>query len=158
MDAITNLSDNVKQPLSDAMLSIRDAAGRFLDTAKDQVEHSLEVQKEKVADRLETICDVLSHSKTTLRDKGEGTAAEWLSNIGDVCHSSATYLKRHQLTDLGGELSDFVRERPQVVLGGMFLLGFLAARFLKSDRDQGIMIEQPKALPRINEPYHSGAI
>ena len=100
--------------------------------AKEMSSTFFQNQKQNVLQRVDAYAKSARTAADCLR-AGEGapvagavsTAADQLTRVSD-------YLRQKEPTDLVRDLEQFARRKPEVVFGGMFLLGLAASRFLKA--------------------------
>ena len=69
-----------------------------------------------------------------LKNRDDKTIAGYAESAADQLDRLHDYFDRAELRDLARDAADFTRRRPEWVLGGMFVAGLAAARFLKADR------------------------
>src|SRR5262245_47784215 len=100
---------------------------------KEKVATLLDSQKSRAAKELETLANNLRQSGQSIQ--GEKTAVplpQYLNNAADGINRVASYLESKSVGDMVGEVERFARNQPVLFLGGSFVLGLLAVRFLKS--------------------------
>jgi len=73
----------------------------------------------------------LRHAGDDLRQTN-GMVAGFVDGAAGQVDNAAQYLRGHSVNDLMTEAEDLARRNSTVFLGGAFVLGILAARFLKS--------------------------
>jgi hypothetical protein len=100
--------------------------------AKEMSSTFFKGQKQNVVSRVDAYAESARKAAECLRSS-EGhavagavsTAAEQLTRVSD-------YLRQKEPTDLLHDVEQFARRKPEIVFGGMFLLGLAASRFLKA--------------------------
>ncbi len=58
--------------------------------------------------------------------------ADFVDTIADKVDSASNYIKNKEPGDLINSVQDFTRKNPYFTIGGMFVAGLAASRFLKS--------------------------
>ena len=116
----------------------KNAAGQVVEGLKARAATAADERKGTAVETLGTVAGALRGAAQQLQ-QGEVTA------LGTYADSAAQQLDKvagyHRDKDLQGLTRDtetFARRHPEVFLGGAFLAGILAARFIKSSRPQPI--------------------
>jgi glucan phosphorylase len=100
--------------------------------ATNQATSQLNTQKGRAVQSLSQVSDALEQTSQRLRTQQQGPAAELVAQASQRLDRLAGYLDQRDVTQLIAELEDTARAQPALFLGGAFVLGLLAARFLKS--------------------------
>jgi len=114
---------------------LRHGKDQMLDEARTMVRSMADQQKTRAGDSLREVAGAL-------RDMGRNMTGEqqWLGRYtdmaGDQVERVATMLQERDWDDLMDEASRFARRQPTLFIGGAFLVGMLASRFLKSGGDR----------------------
>jgi hypothetical protein len=136
-----------------------DKAGSLVKDAKDAIGEAAQGLKAKAAgavdDRKDTAAQTLGTVAGALRGAAQDLHLGEAAALGTYAESAAEqldkvagYLREKNLKGLQRDAETFARRHPEVFLGGAFLAGILAARFLKSTRPQ----EEP-----FNPPHFQAA-
>ena len=112
--------------------SVRDSARRTAGSAERTARSALTGQKERAVSGLQDIVEVLQATGNQLRDHDRGSVADYADQLADRVDRFARNLQDRDVGELLADAEDFARDHPEVVLGGAFALGLVAARFLKS--------------------------
>jgi ABC-type transporter Mla subunit MlaD len=119
----------LKQPISDMAHEATDAARRIVDQARQQFHQKVNAQKDRLADGIGDIGEVLAHTGQDL--DSHGLTGAYLRSVADRLQDWSDLLRSRELADLASQLQAYASERPALFLGGMLLGGFMMARFLK---------------------------
>jgi hypothetical protein len=114
---------------------VEDAKGQFshlVESAKDQAAGAAEEQKEAARGQLSTVAGALREVAHKLEQDDASAVGAYASGAADQVDRVARYLKGKDLATLTRETETFARRHPELFLGGAFVAGLLAARFLKS--------------------------
>jgi uncharacterized protein YukE len=125
------VTEQVKQTAQSAVESTQQAAGQAAGQAFDQAKSRLDSQKDQGAETLSQAAQALRHAGEDLRQQN-GTVAGVVDSAATQIDRAAGYLQSHSVDQLVGEAEDLARRNSTVFLGGAFVVGLLAARFLKS--------------------------
>ncbi len=106
-----------------------EAAGQ----ATQQVSTMMADQKRRAADRLQALAQALREAADRLGGDEFGRRVEqYADRAADRMDSMSSYVREADLQRLVRDTGQFARRRPEVFIGGAFLAGLLAARFLKA--------------------------
>lgn len=120
--------------------TIKETAGNAAGQVKDKAVTVIDEQKGKVAVGLSSVADELRKAGSNLRDSGDGDDKNYLAQetarygetLANKIEDLSGYLENATFKDLTRDLEGFARKQPALFVGSTFLLGILAARFLKS--------------------------
>ncbi|MEJ7847549.1 MAG: hypothetical protein WKF92_05625 [Pyrinomonadaceae bacterium] len=112
-------------------------ADKAIGTAKEKASSVVDEQKTNLAAGLGSIAGELRRTGENLRSSGDknqfaGLGANYGEKIADKVDGLSKYLENADLRDLAGDLEKYARRNPAVFIGGAFLLGLAATRFIKS--------------------------
>lgn len=124
--------------------TIKETAGSAAGQVKDKAATAIDEQKSKVAVGLSSVADELRKAGGNLRDSQGGDEKNYLAQgvarygetLADKVESLSGYLEKATVKDLARDLEGFARRQPALFVGGAFIAGILAARFLKSTAPQ----------------------
>lgn len=89
-------------------------------------------QKDWATDELEHMSSAIREAASTLRDDGDERVATYVEQAADGIEGACGYLRERDLHGLLGDVEQLARRRPEIVFGGMFLIGVGISRFLKA--------------------------
>lgn len=108
----------------------RNAAGKVVHTATEQIERRLDSEKNKAAEAMGGVADAIRSTAETTA--AAGPAGQLGARAADGIEDVADYLQSRSLRDVIGEVESFARREPAIFLGAAFALGLVGGRFLKS--------------------------
>jgi hypothetical protein len=116
------------------------APARFIGQAKelatDFTTQAKDLVSKKVTERQERSAQALTDLASLLRDKGAELDTEFIGpTLGKVAvqiDRAAEFLSEANVHDMVQSTERFARRQPWLFLGGAFISGFVAARFLKT--------------------------
>ena len=119
--------------------SAKQTASSVASKAREQVTSRAEQQRQTAASSVSAVAGAVRKATQELRqqDGSSGVtqyAAEYGETLAEKIECFSSYLRAHSVSQMVGELEDFARARPAYFLGGAFLAGLAASRFLKSSR------------------------
>ncbi len=115
----------------------RDAAGEVGARARGAAERQLASGKDRVGEGLAHLAEALRKTASNLRggESNESRAlTEYVTRAADRVEVASDYFGRRTLSEVIGDVEDFARREPAILLGGAFGAGLLAGRFLRSTR------------------------
>ncbi len=92
----------------------------------------LERQKHNLAETLHHVCEALRAASGKLKEENNEGVAEYTEALSERLDEAADYVDEVPVEDMLSNIERFARRQPHIFLGGMFLVGMAAARFLKA--------------------------
>lgn len=158
-------TDQVKQSASEVTDQTKQAASQVTDQAKQAAQSQLSVRKDQTASGLNTVSSAVRDMGDKLRQNNQTSSyAQFADQAANQIQRFSGYLRSHDVREIVDEAEDWMRRDPMIALGGAFVLGLVAARFLKSsgaskrsstnqyNRQQQMMRNRPGY--RYNEQYY----
>ncbi len=109
-----------------------EVAGQGREKAKGQIA----TQKERASGELQGIARALQSTGEQLREQNQDSVGRYADQAAEQVERLSNFLDEKDSEQLLNEVEDFARQSPAVFLGGAFLAGVAAARFLKSSAGQ----------------------
>jgi len=129
-DALKQGAGAAAQGLKD---QVQDTAGQATAQVKQTVQSLLGGQKDRVTANLGALSDSLRQASEQLRQsEGGAVFASYLDTAATRVQGVSGHLDARDISELFAELESYARQQPAAFLGGMFAIGALAARFLRS--------------------------
>jgi hypothetical protein len=120
----------------------KNAAGQVVEGLKARAATAADERKGTAVETLGTVAGALRGAAQQLQ-QGEVTAlGTYADSAAQQLDKVAGYLRDKDLKGLTRDAETFARRHPEVFLGGAFLAGIFAARFIKSSRPQPPATEQ----------------
>jgi ClpP class serine protease len=107
-----------------------DASG-LLSGIQQKVTSRVDAQKNRAADGLGGIADVIRSASDELRLENE-TLASYVDMASDQMRRVANQIRERGVADMMDDVNAFAQRRPTLFVGVAFVLGIGLARFLKS--------------------------
>jgi methyl-accepting chemotaxis protein len=117
----TGLND-VKDRVSDMTSRVRDKAGEMADTVSEKFGQ----QRESAADNLERVASTIHDRAGSI--PGGPKVANLTHKVADGMESTASYLRGHDLSQMGKDLMDVCRRYPTQSFVAALAIGFLLGR------------------------------
>jgi len=156
-DFKTNADQRTGGNTSDSVVdTAKQAATQVLDDVRDQATTRADQQREFVAGGVRSVAGAFRRMGDG-GDNGPFAAytAEFGHKVADQVERAADYLRTRDVRNILSDAENYARRSPAVFLGGAFLLGLAASRFLKSSRPVDAFANMPdpsRALPPASYP------
>ena len=130
-------TEQIKEQTQQAVQQSQQYAGQAVDLMGTRVKSALTQQKDALATGITETAQVLKQNSASFRSQGIGTfagpyidqAAQKLSDVGAT-------IQAKDIDEVIRDTENFARIQPAYFLGAATLIGFVAARFLKSSGAQ----------------------
>ena len=104
---------------------------------KQNVTTRVDEQKNRAADGLGGIANVIRNAGNELRSENEAIAG-YVDQASEQLRRFADQIRQKGVADMLDDVHNFARRRPALFIGGAFLVGLGIARFLKSSADRDL--------------------
>lgn len=130
-------TDQVKQSAGEVADQAKQAVGQVKDQAKQTAQSQLAMRKDQTAQGLTVASSAVHDLANSLRQNDQTSSyAQYADQAADRIQRIGSYLRGRDIGQIAEEAEDWARREPVLALGGAFVLGVLAARFIKSSRPQ----------------------
>lgn len=110
----------------------QEKTGDIVDQIQSQLKSKLSEEKMLVSGSLGHIATAVQEAGKGLRGKDQGALGDYADSAANVVNNFSSYLQKTDIEDFVGDLQTVARKRPALFVGGLFVVGLLAGRFLKS--------------------------
>jgi hypothetical protein len=111
-------------------------AQRLTEAAKEKGSSILHDQQHFFASQLGGVAEALHKTAQQLGEEDQGGMAQYVDQAATGLERFSHSLRERSLSSLVGQVEDFARQQPVAFIGTAALVGFLAARFLKSSAER----------------------
>jgi len=94
----------------------------------------LNEQKERGVDELSSLVQAVRQTGQQLRNQQNEGMAQYIDQAAEHMDRMVQYVDSRNVGELIEEAESFSRRHPEAFLGGAFVLGIVAGRFMKSSR------------------------
>jgi hypothetical protein len=108
-----------------------------MDRVRESATSQLSSQKDRATDGLGSLAQAVRQSTQSFRDNQQDTVANYVEKAADQIEQFSTRLRERNVKDLLHDAQHFARRQPAMFIGAAFVLGVVAARFLKSNGNNG---------------------
>lgn len=141
----TNAPDQVQQSADAVASQTKEAASQLKDQAKSAATGQLAVRKDQTAQGLNVVSSAVHDMSDRLRQNQQTSPyANYADQAANQIQRLAGYLQNRDVGQIVQEAQDWARREPAIALGGAFVLGLVAARFLKSSGIQARSANIPR--------------
>jgi hypothetical protein len=143
--------------IEDAKEKARQAATDAQRKVSDELRTRVDSTRTRAADALGSVAQALTSSVQQLRSENQAVPSEYVERAGNQIRRASDYLRNTNTDDLVRNAESFARRQPAVFLGGAFVLGFLAARLVKSAQPptSGGTIPHDRSLVRTSSSWNA---
>ncbi len=117
---------------------IRTQGTELANQAQGKVKSTLETQKQKRVGELSGLAEAVRQTSRSLREQEKEGIAQYTERAAEHMDRLVQYFDSRDVGELLNEAEIFARRHPEAFLGGAFMLGLFAGRFLKSSSDRRI--------------------
>lgn len=134
-DSSANLmTEQVKQQTQQAARQTQQVASQATSQIQQQARSMATSRKDQAAQTLEQAAEALRQTGQQLQEQNQGAVGQLADKAASQVESVSTYLRNHDVDQLITEAENIARRNRAMFLGGSFVLGVLATRFLKSSQ------------------------
>lgn len=126
--ASERLKESGRQARDQAMNAARETSSRIRSQASSRIREG----KDRVVEEVHVFGEALHCAADTLDKNNDEKAGRYIHQAADWVDSFADSLQRQDPDQMMRAASNFTRRHPEIVLGGLFMAGIAAARFLKA--------------------------
>jgi|1185.fasta_scaffold645172_1 hypothetical protein len=107
----------------------------FMNTVKERATSQLDSQKARATDGLSAVAGAVRQTTQQLRNDQHDGLAQYVDRAADQLERFSNAMRNKDVDELLRDARQFARQQPALFIGGSFAVGLLAARFLKSSRE-----------------------
>ena len=104
----------------------------LIDDVKQRANAEIDSQKSRATDTLGVIANAVRGTTEQLRNDQHDVVARYIETAANQLDRMSTTLRNKDVNTLLTDARQLARRQPALFIGGSFVLGLLAARFLKS--------------------------
>lgn len=105
---------------------------RVIDRTQERAREIFHEQKDRAAHRLGSVSQALHQAGDSLQQRDDKWVAMYAHSAADRVNDLSCMLHDRDLDEMGRDIQRYAKRRPEVFLLGVFVGGFLLARFAKS--------------------------
>ncbi|PQO31634.1 hypothetical protein [Blastopirellula marina] len=147
-------AEEAREAACEVRAELKQQACEARDRTLERGRQFAEERKGIAAEELGSFGSALRSAAESLESDGEEAVAGYANMCAAQLESTSHYLRERRLGDLYHDANRFARKHPEIFLGGMFLVGIAAARFLKASEPEP-ETNYSDALPRDMNPDRS---
>ena len=127
-----------QQTVGGVVAGAKQAAGQMAADLKEKAVTKADEKKDTAAETLGTVAQALRGAAQNLEQGQQAALGTYAQSAAEQVDKVARYLREKDLQGLTRDTETFARRHPELFLGGAFLAGMLAARFVKSSRPRAV--------------------
>ena len=130
------LKESARKEGSAAVDQIKSAAQSAVRDAQETGQSFVKNQKENLASRFSEYANAVQSISEKLRGNDDNILAGPAEKAAGSLNRISDYLREKEPAEVLDDLESLARRKPELVFGGLFVIGFAAARFFKASRRQ----------------------
>ena len=130
------LKESARKEGSAAVDQIKSATQSAVHTAQETGQNFVKSQKENLASRFSEYANAVQSISEKLRENDDNILAGPAEKAAGSLNRISDYLREKEPAEVLDDLESLARRKPELVFGGLFVIGFTAARFFKASRRQ----------------------
>ena len=154
---IEALKGGAREQGSAAVEEIKTVAQSAARQAQEAGRDFVHEQKENLAQKVDQYAEAVRAACERLRGEEGNVLAEPAQKAAEQLGRMSSYLRAKEPGDFLDDLESYARRRPEVVYGGLFVVGLAAARFFKASRRKPRRTGPPEPVAYASTPQLSGA-
>lgn len=127
---LTRAKQEAQQLKDEAAHRLSDAAGHLRALSQHAVEH----QRDRALGEIDAVAEAIDAAASCLRDNDRQRLAEGVDALAGYLRQGRNYLRQHDPMTMLSDAAGAARRHPAAFLGGVFVAGLAAARFLQAHR------------------------
>ncbi|PQO32014.1 hypothetical protein DTL21_17360 [Bremerella cremea] len=144
-------AQEAKEAAQEVRAEVKEQAREARDRTLERGRQFAEERKGVAAEELGVFGSAIRSAADSLESDGEEAVAGYANMCAEQLENTSRYLRERKLGDLYHDANSFARKHPEIFLGGMFLAGLAAARFLKASSPEP-ETRYPDSLSRDMDP------
>ncbi len=131
-DKVSQQTQQVKEQAQQAVQQGQQKVNHLWELGRSQFRGALTGQKDRAADAIGSVGQMLAQSASTMREQGQPAGSALADSLGKRVTTLSDTVHQKEIEEILADTEDFARRQPAAFLVIAALLGFLLARFLKS--------------------------
>lgn len=124
--------ESVKEAGAEAQEGLRATAQQMSSALRREGGSFADEQRHRLSEQTANVGEVVRDTAQRLRDQECTHMAGYVESLADRIDGVARYIGETHVKAMIHDVEDLARERPEIFLGGMFLIGLAAARFFRA--------------------------
>ncbi|MCL4298524.1 MAG: hypothetical protein KJ077_22495 [Anaerolineae bacterium] len=141
-----------KEVAKQAVEQVQHKAQEVADQAQDQAKSAVAARKDQAVGQLGSVAQAFRTTSNELRNQDNGMIAQYADKAAEQVDRFSSYLEERDIDQLLGDAENFARSKPELFLGGAFLVGLLVGRFIKSSGERR-MAQREQEMGLRYQPY-----
>lgn len=137
------LGEALAEPVQELAQQGKEKLANLKEQWRSDVESNIDQRKISMVDSLGTVAETIREVSNKLQESGNPTLGSYLNRGQQMVERFSDYLKNKEVPHIARDVRAYAHRNPTMVVGGLFALGFVAGRFLRSSAPPEV---QTKAL------------
>ena len=137
-NALSYVKEHAQVATQEATRGASEVAHALFETAQDEAERFYDRHKSGAASKVGRLGKAAKQTAHALHAVRADTAADYLEAASERVAEARDYLQEQSLAGILEDAGQVVRQNRAIAAGGLFLVGFAAARFLKASSSREV--------------------
>ncbi len=135
VDKAQEAAGKTQEKMSETTAAAKEQAKRAASQVSEQAKHTVDSRMSDVGHEIGSVADAVRQTSAEMGGESE-TLSKYGDRLAEQLEGISSYLNEKGVEDVLTDLQDFARSKPVVFLGGAFMLGIMAGRFIRSSGDR----------------------
>ena len=135
----------MEQQKEDLKAKAQDLKQELKEKTMSRSKSTIESQKGKAAAGLESMARALRKTSETFQGENQRGISQYAKQLAGKMEGASHYVRDKNIDELIDDAGKFVQRQPVLALSGIFTMGFIVARFLKSSSAGGVESEAQRS-------------
>lgn len=127
---------HLKQGARDATRNLKQKGSETAHQLQDQSKEFMQTRKAELAGRISGCGAAVRRAADKLRDEQDPNIASYADMVADRFQQAGDYIQSRDISSIYHDVEDMARRRPEILFGGMFVVGLALSRFLKASNER----------------------
>lgn len=135
VDKAQEVAEKTQEKVSETAAAAKEQAKRTASQVGEQAKQTVDSRMSDAAHELGSVADAVRQTSYEMGGESQ-TLSKYGDRLADQLEGISSYLNEKGVEDVLTDLQDFARRKPVVFLGGAFMLGIMAGRFVRSSGER----------------------
>ncbi len=135
MDKAQEVAEKTQDKVSETAAAAKEQAKRTASQVGEQAKQTVDSRMSDVAHEIGSVADAVRQTSSEIGGESQ-TLSKYGDRLAEQLEGISSYLNEKGVEDVLTDLQDFARRKPVVFLGGAFMLGIMAGRFVRSSGER----------------------
>lgn len=135
VDKAQQVATKTQDKITETTSAAKEQAKRTANQVGEQAKQTVDSRMTEVGHEIGSVADAVRQTSYEIGDENQ-TLSKYGERLAEQLEGISSYLNEKGVEDVLDDLQDFARRKPVVFLGGAFMLGIMAGRFVRSSSER----------------------